>query len=278
MGNNNYEELKYVLIEKVRSFPAIWDKNHEQHHNRYVLHQHWKKIAFEAGMREDRIKKIWRNLRQEFGKQVKRIYSAGCESLETACPQWPYFQGLLFLKEQFITGETTSSNPTEPDAEPNQEDNTFDEFQEEFEGTSPYRSRSPSVISDNTPQHQNGLVPYAGYNNNSNNGGGGSRKRKHSDTEDMTRVMFQLEKEKMEMQRQQQNTANARDEDLGFFNSLLPHVRQLPPQQKMVFRLRVQQQLYELMYGPYDPHQRLPYTAASNHGEAMCTAVYNNDH
>lgn len=42
------EDTKDLIIEKVASIPAIWDKSHEHHHNRYVLEKHWKVISSAA--------------------------------------------------------------------------------------------------------------------------------------------------------------------------------------------------------------------------------------
>lgn len=39
-----------------------------------------------------------------------------------------------------------------------------------------------------------------------------------------------------------------KDEDVGFFNSLLPHVRKLNPAKKMMLRIKIQELIYNAVY------------------------------
>ena len=57
--------------------------------------------------------------------------------------------------------------------------------------------------------------------------------------------LLQLEREKLEMKRAR-SFIDPNDEDVGFFNSLLPHVKKLDTQTKMQFRMEVQRLLYNL--------------------------------
>lgn len=40
----------------------------------------------------------------------------------------------------------------------------------------------------------------------------------------------------------------AKDEDVGFFNSLLPHVKKLGPAKKLMLRMKIQELVYNTVY------------------------------
>lgn len=42
--------------------------------------------------------------------------------------------------------------------------------------------------------------------------------------------------------------AITKDEDVGFFNSLLPHVRKLEPAKKLMLRMKIQELIYNTVY------------------------------
>lgn len=39
-----------------------------------------------------------------------------------------------------------------------------------------------------------------------------------------------------------------KDEDIGFFNSLLPHVKKLGPAKKLMLRMKIQEMVYNTVY------------------------------
>lgn len=57
------------------------------------------------------------------------------------------------------------------------------------------------------------------------------------------RELVQLEKEKLKL-KQQKSEDRANDEDVGFFNSLLPHVKNLNPRKTILFRMKFQEILF----------------------------------
>lgn len=42
--------------------------------------------------------------------------------------------------------------------------------------------------------------------------------------------------------------AEPKDEDVGFFNSLLPHVKKLGPAKKLMLRMKIQELVYNTVY------------------------------
>lgn len=120
------------------------------------------------------------------------------------------------------------------------ESDTFSDFYNYEEENVNNPTHSPSPHSGNSAQWNNQ---------------GSYLEPKRARTSQMTveNSLINLEREKMEMQRQYISSVDGGDEDVGFFNSLLPYVRQLTPQQKMMYRMQVQQQLYEMLYGSNEP-------------------------
>jgi hypothetical protein len=50
--------------------------------------------------------------------------------------------------------------------------------------------------------------------------------------------MIQIERKKLEWMRKQEEDPN--DEDMHFFRSLLPYIKQLPPARKLLLRSKIQ--------------------------------------
>ena len=66
-----------------------------------------------------------------------------------------------------------------------------------------------------------------------------STKRRRQDDE--LKSYIELEKEKLKLL--QEDKQDATDDDLLWFKSLLPYMKQLPPMQKLIFRTQMQEQL-----------------------------------
>lgn len=44
------------------------------------------------------------------------------------------------------------------------------------------------------------------------------------------------------------NDSEQKDEDVGFFDSLLPHVKKLGPAKKLMLRMKIQELVYNTVY------------------------------
>lgn len=45
-----------------------------------------------------------------------------------------------------------------------------------------------------------------------------------------------------------ESSETTKDEDIGFFNSLLPHVKKLGPAKKLMLRMKIQELVYNTVY------------------------------
>ncbi|XP_072397043.1 uncharacterized protein [Diabrotica undecimpunctata] len=253
-----YTKMKDELIDLVFTVPALWNKRHPQHHNRHVLIREWKKIAEKVKVTETEARKCWKNLRQEYGKQLKKIQSrSGYGAEDEEVSQWPYFEKLDFLRDQFtphqsstnLIDETQDSMYSHSD-EPNhlEESDSDDEGSTSTLLTNVISSNSDSqgvIPSTSTSSHVtsiNSTISQTGY------------KRRITPQIEIGKPLVDIEKEKLAL-RANKLTQNPNDDDIGFFNSLLPYVKQLTPRSKLKFRIDVQNYLYGLLFPPREQSQ-----------------------
>lgn len=177
---------------------------------------------------EAEVKITWKNLRQEFGKQLRKIEDrSGDVAAESENVHWPYFKKLLFLQDQF---EPYASAGNLPSVELN-------------DGNS--ESDCQLLTGDPTlSDSQSNFVAYPdakiGY------------KMHFTPEAEVELMLLQLEQEKLALE-EEKNRRNPNDEDIGFLNSLLPHLKELSPEEKLIFRMKVQQILFEMVYEHKSP-------------------------
>lgn len=54
--------------------------------------------------------------------------------------------------------------------------------------------------------------------------------------------------EEEEVQKTSDAVEPAKDEDVGFFNSLMPHIKKLGPAKKLMLRMKIQELVYNTVY------------------------------
>nr|CAH7749531.1 unnamed protein product [Callosobruchus chinensis] len=242
---------KDELIDLVFSIPALWDKRHKQHHNRHVLAREWKKIALKIKVTEAEARKCWKNVRQEYGKQLKKIQSESGDGAENeiVC-QWPYFEKLNFLSDQFTPRHSSTNfmDETQDTVNSNSEDSNPEENNSDAEqstSTSITNVMSPNAESQDVVSTISTLsratsrskysVSQTGY------------KRRLTPQIEIARQLVDIEKEKLAL-RANKISQDPNDDDIGFFNSLLPYVKKLAPRDKLKFRMNMQNCLFEMLY------------------------------
>lgn len=55
------------------------------------------------------MRNIWKNLRKEFGKQLKKNLRSGSGAPDEPTSSWPYFQSMLFLTDQFLPRKSSGN-------------------------------------------------------------------------------------------------------------------------------------------------------------------------
>lgn len=174
----------------------------------------------------------------------------GVEDNDSEQPVWPYFESLLFLKDQslprnstgnFDTRESEAFEETEEESAPNSVDEVTSEI--ESQPTTPYSIEiSPSL----TPKHSSSVAPLPKK----------ARTQKIAKKNDTVgEALLKAEEEKIAYLKRKEENRNKKeekvmDEDEAFFKSILPHVKAFSPKQKIRFRIQVMQLLDNEIPGP----------------------------
>ncbi|KAG8291478.1 hypothetical protein J6590_059649 [Homalodisca vitripennis] len=170
------------------------------------------------------------------------IWEAAKEDLEPSS-HWPYFESMLFLTDQFIPRPSSGNLAT------NYDDSSVivsEDGEEEGNGDDIQIEQLETIV----------LAPNHPTNEVSGNLTNVAESRNVSKTK--TRYIKRVTPQTVIGQQANKAAENPNDEDIGFFNSMLPHVRKLSPRDKLRFRMQVQGILFDMAY----PHQQ-PMTASS---------------
>ncbi|KAI5636462.1 alcohol dehydrogenase transcription factor myb/SANT-like domain-containing protein [Phthorimaea operculella] len=82
------------LIAAVQARECLWDKSYRGHRNRFKLERYWNEVAAEVGTTSINCRKKWKNLKDQCRKEMKK---------NPADSDWPHFQKLSFIHNQFLT-------------------------------------------------------------------------------------------------------------------------------------------------------------------------------
>lgn len=241
-------------------------------------------MIFDFFFLENDARNLWKNLRQEFGKQLKKIQGrSGDAASDENESHWPYFHKLQFLRDQFTPRRMSSSLIDRPNEILTQD--TLDvnsEVSGESDGDHSTVSSLPNVLSPLSESQTGDSVPTSIPSTSGSKYSvtqTGYKKRITAQVE-IGKQLVDLEKEKLAL-KVNKIKQDLNDEDIGFFNSLLPHVRKLSPRDKLKFRMKTQETLFDLLFPPASPtpvehihqtHLNLPSTSHLSHNHY----IYNN--
>ena len=163
--------------------------------------------------------------RQEFQKKpVPRSGDGGGSQADWKSP-WKHFDNLLFLQDQF-TVRTAGGNLPEPEVPTDSLDTEPTEY--------PTVSNCEEVGAEHCPSDR------------SETPGSSQRKRKRP-SDEVGRALIELEQRKLELFQLRSKSSKETDEDMAFFESLLPHVKPLPQPDKLLLRIKIQQLVYDFI-------------------------------
>ncbi|RZC40737.1 uncharacterized protein BDFB_004026 [Asbolus verrucosus] len=224
-----------LFINEIKNRRALWDQSDQNYHNKKVLHDQWLEVATIFDIEVSTAKQKWKNLRDTFRVELKknRKYSVS-ETPETLNKsQWSYYEDMLFIKDILKTRklrdllEPGMSNPDEfmdgsgetikiePDMSfsPIRLTENAEENKPTFENISPLQPQIQDIDTTNNYPYRRGL-------------------KRRFDEEDI----------------KTENNDEGQDDDLLFFRSVLPFVKRLDQDKKLLFRMNVQQILYNHLY------------------------------
>ncbi|XP_042873236.1 uncharacterized protein LOC122253890 [Penaeus japonicus] len=212
------------LINEVSLTPCIWDASHKQHSDRTVIAQQWKRIAEKLRVSDDAAKKKFKNLRDQFRLELKKVPLGRSGDPELPIEEyltiWPWFRRMFFLKDQILRRATSGNLSGASGKRKYEMESTETEIADQqtptlqvFDDIQNFLSKGPTA-EDSTC----------------------TKRRKES----------ALHADFLELLKKQVDQES--DGDRMFLLSLLPAMKTLEPQRACLFRIQVQQLLYEAQY------------------------------
>ncbi|XP_022817813.1 uncharacterized protein LOC111350452 [Spodoptera litura] len=274
MANTSVEEYYYVdgrkmnlmetLIREVAATPALWNR-YDNNYNRTSMDAEWGRIAALLGKEKNFIKHKWRNLRDQFlreSKKVKVPYDNPTKPyIEYYRGKWLYFEQMLFLRKSLPTDVVTVKDNEYPEEMEIQEESIIKEEVVEYE-ENPLLSNTVFTVDHSDYCHDyDGATPIhslcIGNDNNfiinpkdemiekinneeklSEASISSSRKRKCSDSTES--VVSEKTKRLSVNENSSCEDQSDIDDDLHFVKSLVPFLRKLTPIRKLLVRNEIQ--------------------------------------
>ncbi|XP_055525877.1 uncharacterized protein LOC129718807 [Wyeomyia smithii] len=204
------------LIALVSARRALWDKKISQYNNRTLVNRYWREVANEFGNNTIvEIKRKWKYLRDTFLKEMKKIPKEKLREPDCASySSWPYFEAMLFLR-----------NMVRPRKQLLIKGNPDEEEDEDYQTSTVQFDENPIELVE---------MPFT------------------IKTEDSVVNEQPASSSKTAVEAPPRSVLSD-DEDELFFRSLLPHVRKMEPEDKLLFRTEVQNLVLQHVYRRDDP-------------------------
>lgn len=196
----------------------------------------------------DTVRVRWKSLRDGFRKEFKKVpkgMSGDAGPASSDYSTWPHFKRLYFLKDQF-TSRPSSGDPStkqninlrEDQTETRDEELESSQFSE-LDGASvdilDIKVETFDSLDSNVQQSTSSIEPFMTKH--------GTKRSHQEDTDSAT---AETERPKLRVKEDELNTTS--EEDASFFESLIPHIKGLPPARKMLLRMKIQELIYNFVY------------------------------
>nr|XP_022904554.1 uncharacterized protein LOC111416692 [Onthophagus taurus]XP_022913138.1 uncharacterized protein LOC111423979 [Onthophagus taurus] len=251
-----------ALIAAVREQRLLWDKKHKHYRNRLLIQRSWKNVAEALECTADDVKKKWKNLRDSYNRELKKVEKprSGSDADQNGQYQgdWPHFESMQFLKTILKPRKTTSNIQNEIlDESDIIDDDTMmsilseqtsyntqtDESQFNTDDTNLATIDGPTT---DAATAQNAISAQIRYDTSTP----GSlhtpsralpnQKVQESAAKSIEEILITLEREKIDLMKKDLNEV---DDDLNWFKSIMPYMKKLPSLNKLLFRTQVQEML-----------------------------------
>ena len=84
------------LIKAVRGFPCLWQIRRKSHKDSRVKENAWKSVAADVGATVELCMKRWKNLRDRYGKELKKTKNPSGSKGPPRRSSWQHFETLPF--------------------------------------------------------------------------------------------------------------------------------------------------------------------------------------
>ncbi|KAJ9573573.1 hypothetical protein L9F63_009058, partial [Diploptera punctata] len=258
------------LIQEVKRRPILWDPKNKHHANRIIVDFEWLQVAEAVNETRETVKTKWKNIKDSFRKELKKAELAKLQDdgNKNWRPHWIHFESMQFLRHimkpkclQDI--DNTNLEETSPlkmaKDEIKQELEIYNSDSESYQFNVNCNQTGTCSESENAAVNVDLPNKEVLYNQNNLEGSENSwsavemsvneldpitrmsRKRKLQSTSvyiDYMRELLHLKTKKVDLLKER--SKEEFDDDMNFFKSLLPHVKQLPAINKLIFRSQVQ--------------------------------------
>ncbi|XP_021707919.1 uncharacterized protein LOC110678812 [Aedes aegypti] len=235
------ENLFALVFER----KALWDKTAKEYRNRILVDRLWRQVSTELGgvATTDDVKKKWKNLRNSFGKELKKIPEGrsgdagplNCETYTT----WPFLTQMMFLKDQMRSRKSGGNLGSVSTAQEEDLDDSADLHQT----VRTVASDDHNDVSNRDVFEIDSVAEVVAN----------SRARFPCVKRGAQQQLIEIETRKLRLLEQKANKLDTKedDEDVAFFKSLIPHVRKIKAEQKLRFRTDIQNVVLQYVYNEH---------------------------
>ncbi|XP_026725778.1 transcription factor Adf-1-like [Trichoplusia ni] len=236
------------LISEVEKRPLLWDRFDNDYSNRAAMDAEWEKIAEILSRDKNYVKNKWRNLRDQFIRENKKVKVPFDNPTKPYISyyrgKWAYFENMLFLKRASVPTKKAAGYSSTDEVELFEEEikeEVLDYEDDIFIDSATYNSETESNKVDET------LTARVDESFNGNN----TKFDKEVPPEEETgRKRKTLETADTVVKAKRQSIASTPnvssedqgeiDDDLHFVKSLVPFLRKLSPIRKLLVRNEIQ--------------------------------------
>ncbi|KAI8439665.1 hypothetical protein MSG28_013370 [Choristoneura fumiferana] len=225
------------LINEVRKRQCLWNKKDDYYKNRVYVDKVWDEVAEALDRTKDQIKVKWRNLRDQFHRELKKnpVSESGSPEVDKYGGKWAYYDMLTFLKDHITV------RPAEDVRADAEDDDSFDNVGDtrvvikrdiDFDEEMPNEVDFLDPLDHNDDTSDSMMTPLAQQ--------GSSKKIRLN--KNLKRVKMMNVQRQMEIPRRMHRTSVGRelDEDLHFALSIVPYLKRLDPLRKLIVRNEIQ--------------------------------------
>ncbi|XP_044258958.1 uncharacterized protein LOC123007628 [Tribolium madens] len=222
-----------LFISEIKKRQAVWDHTNRHYYDKSAVHDGWLEIAKIFNIEVHLAKQKWKNLRDTFRVELKKTKRYRVSD-GTSRSLWAYYEDMYFIKDLLRTRRAPDAAP------PNSSSETSEIVSQTIKTEKDSVTFSPSRLTDDNESKEASNIVIQ------------SVRSLQTESEDVDTTNEQIIKRRFKRkwfnEEQTEGNEEDQDDDLLFFRSLLPFVKELDQDKKLLFRMNVQQMLYDQLY------------------------------
>nr|CAH7760717.1 unnamed protein product [Callosobruchus chinensis] len=224
------------IITEIQIKPELWMSSHPLFKNRIIKSKSWKELAEKLHIEEEVLKKRWKHLKDQFRKELKKqpALRSGAEA-DVWVSTLQYYDLMTFLKDEVLPAPTTGNLQELEESQVTQDTDETPEIYD-MDSDSNISLTSPRPQSSRSSSRQSSTTPSISL-----------PKKRGSTKQDY----LEIERKKLSLMEKRieiQNNSNLdKDDDMLYFQSLLPSMKKLTHIQKLKLRGKINDWLVETL-------------------------------